>query len=179
MEDSNTMSRSNAAIKALHTLTRDTVIPAKHFDRHVREIIGRNHRLIAIVCASIVEVNLARLIKTFLRDGEGDLFDNRAPFSAFAAKIEVSYRLGLIDADVRRNANYLREIRNLFAHRIAPTSFRTREVAAVCKLLAVNFPGFPEIIGARERYWRAALQTGKAINRRCAFGWEAQPASLQ
>ncbi len=169
---------NNAAISALHTLMRDTVIPTKHFEKHVREITGKNDRLIAIVCASIVEINLAGLLKTFLRNGEGELFGNRAPFSAFSAKIEVAYRFGLIDSDIKRNSNYLREVRNLFAHRIAPTSFKTREVAAVCKLLTLNYPGFPEVKNARERYWRTALQTGKSISRRRAFGWESQPASL-
>jgi len=169
---------SNATIKKLHALMRDPVIPHADFDRHVREITGNNHRLIGIVCAGIVETNLAGLLKTFLRNGSGALFDPNSPLGTFSAKIEMAYRLGLIDSDIRRNADYIREIRNLFAHKIAPIGFKTPEVTAVCSLLVVHFPGFPKIKSARERYWRAALQSGRAIQRRTLLPWDASPATL-
>jgi hypothetical protein len=168
----------NAAITALHQLMRDTLIPHKDFDKHVRELTGTNHRLVAIVCASLVELNLTGLIKAFLRNGAGSLFDPYKPLGTFAAKIEMAYALGLIDVEVRRNSDYIREIRNIFAHRMAPTNFNTKEVAAVCRLLVVNYHGFPSIDKPRERYYRTAIQTAKVIMQRKAFPWDSQPAAI-
>jgi hypothetical protein len=78
------MGRRNAAITELHALMRQSTIPQKDFEKHVRQISGTNDRLVAIVCAAVVELNLASLIETFLRNGSGELFDpNRPPLYVF------------------------------------------------------------------------------------------------
>lgn len=174
------MTGTNGSIKALRLLLRDPIIPFKDMDKHVREITGENDRLVAVVCASLVEVAMAKLLKSVMPNGEGSLFEPHAPLSTFSAKINLAYSLGLIDKDVRRNADYMREIRNVFAHRVAPTDFKTPQVAAVCKLLKLgqheNFKD--SAVNMRSRYLYAAIRTGGEIVARSLQARDAPPVSL-
>src|ERR1039458_1249722 len=112
-------------------------------------------------------------------NGAGTLFDPKGALSTFSAKIELAYALELIDKDVRRNADYIREIRNIFAHRIGPTYFRIPEISAVCRLLALGDSEWrPRVkTNMRLRYHYACRATDLAIADVCYFN-EAPPASL-
>ncbi len=173
------MAGANTSIKALRALMRNPIIPREDMIKHIRELTGRNDRLIAVVGASAVEGSLRGLLKKQMPNGPGKLFDPRFPLSTFSATIDVAYALGLIDPVVRRNANYIREIRNVFAHRIAPTSFRTKEVAAVCRLLALGRWEHRKNTrtNMRTRFLYAAIRTGSSIAVR-AFSTDNKPASL-
>jgi hypothetical protein len=63
-----------------------------------------------------------RLLRTFLipcNTSEDPLFDGaNAPLSTFNARIEMAYRLGVIDATFSRNLHLVRKIRNDFAHNV-------------------------------------------------------------
>jgi len=48
-----------------------------------------------------------------------ELLDGDAPLSTFNAKINLCYRLGLIDRDLSRALHLIRRIRNSFAHEIS------------------------------------------------------------
>ena len=176
-EDS--MPDANASTKALRALLKDSTIPLKDMAKHIRELTGTNDRLIAIICGSLVEFNLRGLIE--LPNGADKLFDPTAPLSTFSAKINLAYSLNLIGADIRRNADYIRDIRNVFAHRAAPTSFRTKEVAAVCALLSLG--GWEAKISAEKgdagtRFLNAAVETAKAIMTKRYSPKNSPPASL-
>jgi hypothetical protein len=155
----------NSSIDALRRFLRDPVIPSDQMGKHLRELVGKNDRLVAIVAGSFVEASLRRLLEGQMRNGtHGELFGARGPLSGFAAKIEIAYALRLIDANTRRNAHYIREIRNVFAHKVAPVSFRTPVVAAVCKLLSAGSrEGHPASANMRTRYLFAATATASAV----------------
>src|ERR1051326_2063172 len=105
------MAGTNATIKALRDLLRDTIIPQEIMGKHVKELAGRNDRLLAIVGGSAVEAALEGRLLRVMRDGSREaLFGIRAPLSTFSAKIQIAYALGLINNDVRRNADYIRDI---------------------------------------------------------------------
>jgi hypothetical protein len=175
------MANKNSSIKALRALLRDPAIPLKDIAKHVRELTGRNDRLVAVVCGSVIEFNLRGLLESAMPNGPRQLFEPHAPLSTFSAKIELAYSLNLIDGNIRRNADYIREVRNVFAHRVAPTDFRTKEVVAVCKLL---------MLGKRQEYHKdansnmrtrfllAATSTGSAIAGRRLSPNGSSPASL-
>jgi hypothetical protein len=133
------MTAENASVRALRKLIRDSSIPNDEMPRLARQL-GRtgNDRLVAIVLGALVERVLKELILSAMPHGELDLFDPHHPLSTFSAKIEIAYGFGLIDAEKRRNSNYIREIRNAFAHRVPPISFRTKEISDVCKLLTLG-----------------------------------------
>jgi site-specific recombinase len=136
-----TQRKANASVKALRKLLSNNSIdsvPTVEMQAHLNELAGDNDRLQAVVCGTIVDDTLAKLIQTLMYNGPGILFDINQALSTFSSKIHLAYSLGLIDHDVRRNADYIREIRNVFAHRLRPTYFRTPEVAAVCKLLKIG-----------------------------------------
>jgi hypothetical protein len=166
------MAKANASLKALRALTRNNnsidSIPARQMPKHLKELSGRNDRLQAVVCATIVDSALVTLIETVMYKGPGTLFDINQPLSTFSSKIDLAYSLGLIDNDVRRNADYIREIRNVFAHRLLPIKFRTREVAAVCKLLKLGeLEGKEEYkTNMRARFLAASIRTAHVISAR-------------
>jgi DNA-binding MltR family transcriptional regulator len=80
-----------------------------------------------ILAASLFEINLESLLKTFLVPDisrSDDLFEGAtAPLSNFSSKILMSYRLGLISKNFARDLNLVRRIRNEFAHNIHGCSF--------------------------------------------------------
>ena len=108
------MAGTNASIKALRELLRNQAVPLTEMGRHFKEITGTNDRLIAVVCGSIVEAALKGLLERGMPNGPGKLFDVSQPLSTFSAKIGLAYSLGLITNDVRRNADYIREILEMY-----------------------------------------------------------------
>jgi hypothetical protein len=160
------MSKANATIKNLRALLRDHSIPLRQIPKHVKEITGNNDRLVAVVLASVLEKNLTSLLEdVLLKTDHERLFGPRCPLATFSAKIDLCHALNLIDSDIRRNCDYIREIRNTFAHKIGPISFRTKEVAAVCKLLELGaWEGRPKAkTNMRARYLFAATNTASSI----------------
>ena len=171
---------ANASIKALRGLLRGSPIPIADLSKHVKELTGNKDRLVAIVCASMVELAMTHLVKSVMTNGPGLLFEAYQPLSAFSAKIDLCYSLGLIDDDIRKNEGYMREIRNVFAHRIAQLVSRLPEVGAVCKLFKLGAHEGFRISGTnmRSRYLYAAIRTGAEISARALKEHGSPPASL-
>ena len=130
------MTLANPTIKALRGLLRRGLTRAE-FDKHLKELSGKNDRLIAVVGSAHIENALRGMIIGALRSGEktNELFMGQGELARLSSRIKFAYALKLIDNDLRRNLDYIREIRNVFAHRVAPTRFTTPEVAATCRLL--------------------------------------------
>ena len=130
------MPSANPTIKALRGLLRRG-LNADEFAKHLKEFSGKNDRLIAVVGGAHIESALRGLIMGTLRQGEKtqELFIGHGELARLSSRIKFAYAMKLIDNDLRRNLDYIREIRNVFAHRVAPTRFTTPEVAAACKLL--------------------------------------------
>jgi len=85
------------------------------------ELEGKNFRSIAILCASILDVQLERLIKCVLRDDskiDEQLFDVSMPLSTFSSKISMAYYMGLISEHEKQTLATIRKIRNRVAHEI-------------------------------------------------------------
>jgi DNA-binding MltR family transcriptional regulator len=70
---------------------------------------------------------------------EEALFERDAPLSSFSKLIRVAYAFGIIDHDLRRNCDYVREIRNAFAHSPTTVKFESAEIRTVCNLLTQYF----------------------------------------
>ena len=74
-----------------------------------------------ILGASLLDEYLEKAIKGRLFPSENhssddELFGKDKPLGTFSAKIRLAYRLGVIDKNFRRCLNYVRKIRNNFAH---------------------------------------------------------------
>jgi len=106
----------------------------KHWDQVLsREFKGESDRACVILAAALLDGALETLLKTYLlpsTQSEDALFEGgNAPLSSFSARIEVSYRLGLLDAPAARALHLIRRIRNDFAHNVTGCTFADSAVA--------------------------------------------------
>jgi DNA-binding MltR family transcriptional regulator len=89
------------------------------------------NRADAIIWACQLQQPLQMLLRTaMISDPKVDsLFDDsNGPLSSFGAQIRCAWALGLIDSELRRDLDYIRKIRNEFAHREEQTSFSSGRV---------------------------------------------------
>lgn len=85
------------------------------------EFYSESERAAVIVGASKIDEILERLISKVLlpmAEKEDELFGNEKPLGTFSSKINIAYRLGLIDLEMRRALHIYRKIRNDFSHNI-------------------------------------------------------------
>jgi hypothetical protein len=176
------MSKANASIKALRALVRNRGYPFDDLGKHFTDISDGvlDDRLIAIICAAAVEEALRGLLESNMKNGSNELFEINRPLCTFSAKITVAYSFVLIDDDIRRNADYIREIRNAFSHRVAPIDFKTKEVAAICKMLKVGKRAAADIRDIDKNmktkyFWSAFTTIGGILH---AVDSERTPATL-
>lgn len=103
-------------------------------------------RAVVLTAASLIEAMLERALAVELLPNDGgadELFDGaQAPLGSFSARIEVAYRMGLIDKDVRSALHSLRRIRNDFAHQALPPSMADSSLSD--RILAFVTPFLPE-----------------------------------
>jgi len=86
------------------------------------EMKEENDRAVVIIGAANVDFLLRRMIEESLLprldQKKDDLLDGDSPLSTFSSKINLCYRLALIDKKFRRILHILKKIRNDFAHKI-------------------------------------------------------------
>lgn len=102
------------------------------------EIFKQSDRAAGIVSGSILEEILQRMITAFLMSHPNiskTMFDGVSPLSTFAAKIDLSYHLGLINETEYKDLNLIKKIRNEFAHSIKAISFDTNIIKDRCQEL--------------------------------------------
>lgn len=105
---------------------------ANKFSSYHREITNETDRGSIIVTAVILENNLQKLLEKKLlppAKKSDKLFDSPyAPLSNFSAKIDITYRLGLIPDQTRESLHLIRKIRNDFAHKRIEDGFKNSSV---------------------------------------------------
>jgi hypothetical protein len=89
-------------------------------------------RACVILSASMLDQALETLLKAYLvpiSSKEDDFLEGLyAPISSFSAKIDLSFRIGLISAKFCRDLHLIRKIRNEFAHNISGCNFNNETV---------------------------------------------------
>jgi hypothetical protein len=161
------MASENATITALREHLRRETFGSSERKRHSQEAVRASDRTVAIVWGAYVERGLEILLAsrmTLTATLRKQVFGREGPLASFSAKIIVAHALGLIDSDTKRNADYVREIRNAFAHTIQNLRFRTPEVTALYDLFMYRheLADF-EKRSARRRFLSAALETAETI----------------
>lgn len=85
-------------------------------------IEAESDRGAVLVAAALLDNGLkGRLSELFLKsdDSKDQLFEGgNAPLGTFSAKIELAYRLKLIDKECKKSLNTFRKLRNDFAHEV-------------------------------------------------------------
>jgi DNA-binding MltR family transcriptional regulator len=106
------MCDNQEAIRSVMDSVREFIIEMKE----------ENDRAAVIIGAANVEFLLKRLIELSLLPRldkkKDDLLDGDSPLSTFSSKINLCYRLALIDKDILQLLHILKKIRNDFAHKI-------------------------------------------------------------
>lgn len=118
------------------------------------EIERQSDRGAGIIAASVTEGLLTealkkRLILTSTMSERLFSFEKNGPLSNFYNKISIGYAVGLLNARSKNDLDFIRRIRNRFAHRFEPITFANQEVEAWCQTLTSPAP---EIKDARRRY---------------------------
>lgn len=137
---------AGAWLKALKDLT--TRKPTEEeYDLIAEEVTAEGRdRGAALVTSAALERSLKKFIKSRMvplsSTLEINLFERDAPLSTFSKLIRVAYAFGLIDAKIRQECDYIREIRNAFAHVPAAVSFDTPAIRTACLLLTQHYDAF-------------------------------------
>ena len=102
--------------------------PLEHFtelqiEEFLKEFTSSNDRVLVIAFVSLLDASLSELLRLHLlasRKKDDELFDSNRPLASFAAKIDLAYRLRLIDGAFADALHCLRNIRNKYAHLVTP-----------------------------------------------------------
>lgn len=95
---------------------------------------GESDRGCVVLAIAWIEDDLTRVLKRFLlpstktHDASDELFGAQGYLGTFSAKIDLAYRLGLIQRQIHQSLHLCRRIRNDFAHLSDGLSFATRSV---------------------------------------------------
>jgi DNA-binding MltR family transcriptional regulator len=107
-------------------------------------------RAVAIIAGSMIETRLeSAILARTRRDSvvENRLFQPSGPLGSFATKIDLAYLLGHISAEAFHDLVIVKDIRNMFAHRLDIKDFDTPSVRDKTKNLSLveshvgNFTG--------------------------------------
>ncbi len=108
---------------------------------------NESDRGVVLISAELIHNCLTNLFEKYLilnSNLRKTILDNSlAPLHTFSNKIKMAYSLGLVDKEQYNNLEYIRKIRNKFAHRIFDASFDDAEIIQWCKKLNITrIPGY-------------------------------------
>lgn len=118
--------------------------PQWKFNFLLEQFKKESDRAAVILVASMIDELLGILLKSYLvaiPSADDALFDNAtSPLATFSAKVDISYRIGLISGKFARDIHIVRKIRNSFAHDIYGCSFENGSVKSRIKELEKSMP---------------------------------------
>ncbi|MDP2302071.1 MAG: hypothetical protein Q8N03_06580 [Ignavibacteria bacterium] len=110
------------------------------FYEFVNEFIAESDRAAVILGTAKLDFLLYQILTKYFIPVAGssdDLLEGDSPLTTFSSKINICYRLGIIDTQFARTLHLIRKIRNSFAHEISgcnldtgPHMDRIREMVA-------------------------------------------------
>jgi hypothetical protein len=140
------------------------------FNQWLKDFDSESDRAAVILGAAKLDLALRELLtKRFMPNpsGQDDLFDADKPISTLSARINVAYRLGLIDKPFAKSLHLVRKIRNEFAHEAVGANLAAGSHRDRVKELVTPFrgkKGFEELVSRTptdfseaSRYFRTVL----------------------
>lgn len=113
-----------------------TEIPANFsLEQFADDLVAESDRSAAIMASALVEQALYQMLVCSLADwGEATRrawFEGpNAPFRSFSAKIAFAHAIGILGPTTTELLNTIRNVRNVFAHRVLPLDFTNPAVVA-------------------------------------------------
>jgi len=102
-----------------------SVIQREDFKKFIEEFENETDRAAVVLGAAKLDLVLYQILQSYLlpsASSKDSLFDGDSPLSTFSSKIDLTFRLGLIDAAFARALHLVRKIRNSFAHDVSGCS---------------------------------------------------------
>lgn len=150
--------------------TAPKVGPGHWHDVLLDEFEGESDRACVILAASLLDAALMTLLQARLAPSPSQsdpLFDGaNAPLSTFSARIDASYRLGLLSARFCRDLHLIRRIRNEFAHNVTGCNFEESSIRDRIQALANSSK-----YNACEASWRELYPDTPKGHFQFAVGW--------
>jgi hypothetical protein len=145
-----------------------TLEDVEEFQRQVTH--ETNDRGACILMATNVELSLTSAIFRVLAwddETRGHLTSSEGPVATFAQKVHLGRALRIYGPDTQHNLDYIRLIRNAFAHSHAPISFETKEVKAAVGLLKQLKPLPPVASPEHREVQTTEISSRDAFRRTC------------
>jgi hypothetical protein len=118
----------------------------------LKDLHTESDRAAVILGTSNLDILLYQILQKYLlpcATAGDDLFEGDSPLSTFKAKIDLSFRLGLIDGACSRALHLIRRIRNDFAHEVSKGTLDTGTSRDRVKSLTAKFEGFAPYQGIK------------------------------
>ncbi|MFC0610227.1 hypothetical protein ACFFGQ_20980 [Rufibacter quisquiliarum] len=144
-------------------MTRRKVIIGLHSDEDFNDIIEEfkkeSDRACVILSAAKLDAQLYLLLSKVFKpalSNNDELLDGDSPLGTFSSKINIAYRLGLIDSHFTKALHLIRRIRNAFAHEFKTMSLATGGHADRIRELVVHFKDYAEYHDFKENHFGKA-----------------------
>ncbi|MBA9078667.1 MltR family transcriptional regulator [Rufibacter quisquiliarum] len=106
------------------------------------ELDKETDRGCALLGVSYLDEELKELIQSYLVQNntiQKKIFDNNGGLATLSSKIDIAFLLGLISKETYNDLNYIRKIRNEFAHSKYSIDFNNKEVSKIIKNLKSHY----------------------------------------
>jgi len=126
----------------------------QYFGKLITESTAESDRAAAILLSAELDELLRKIIGKRLvphnkKVNDRDILSSYGALGSFAARIDVGYRLGVLDSLVAYDLNLIRKIRNLFAHEIHGLHFESTEpkkLVSKSKIVKLKPYGGPSLV---------------------------------
>jgi DNA-binding MltR family transcriptional regulator len=106
----------------------------------IHELDNTSDRAAAIVAGAILDDRLEETLKGLMVDHQknastsvhNNMFRSSGPLGSFSAKVDLCLMIGLFSPEAWRDLDYVREIRNEFAHRVGAHDFGADRIRGLC-----------------------------------------------
>lgn len=142
----------------------------------VSGLLNEGDRATVILVAAKLDLVLYQILQKHLIPVPGskdELLDNEGPLSTFSAKINMTYRLGLIDNSFSHSLHLIRKIRNSFAHEVEGCTLdsgahqdRVRELIAPVENLE-SFKKFCDLFKKGNKFTLTSTQFRTLVSLMC------------
>lgn len=143
------MQKERKAKISLHT--------AEQINEIINELKAESDRATVILSAAKIDAQLYLLLNKCLKPSSqntDDLLDGDNPLSTFSSKINISFRLGLINAHFAKSLHLIRKIRNSFAHEFRSMSLNNGGHADRVRELLMHFKDYAEYEDLKEKMFK-------------------------
>lgn len=143
------------------------------FPEHVADVLefrvsllDETDRGCALMVASFLDFKLEQLLIARLVDDSkmvSELLAHSGPLGTFSSRIDMAFALGLIGANVRRDLNLIRKIRNEFGHSHRPLMFSDDAISSRCNEL-FHFHSIESTSDPRKMYVKTTMAILALLN---------------